>query len=132
MNARILNIIFAVGSSLILISSVLVMENVAWGKFCFAVGTIFFAFCRIKMAYKGDDFRLKRLNRFYFFSVLFLATSSYLQFKGYHFWVVLLLLVAITEFYASVRTSYYEKEIASKKKSPSTSDSLHSDSSLKE
>lgn len=132
MNAKVLNIFFAIGLFLILISSVLVMENVSWGKYCFATGTALFALCRIKMVYKGEDFRLKRLNRFYFMSVLFLAIASYLQFKGYNFWVVLLLLIAILEFYTSVRASYYEKMIASEKEESSTSKNSHPDSSLKE
>lgn len=132
MNLKVLNIIFAFGAFLILVSSVLVMENVLWGKYCFATGTLLFAIFRIKMAYKGDDFRLKRLNRFYFMSVLFLAGASYLQFRGYNFWVVLLLLVAILEFYTSVRASYYEKMIASEKEtSSSASENLQQESSLK-
>jgi len=131
MNTKVYNIIFAVGSFLILISSVLVMENVVWGKYSFATGAVFYAFCRIKMLYKGNDFRMKRLDRFYFLSVLFLAIASYFQFKGYGPWVVLLLLVAIIEFYASVRTSYYEKLIASQKEKLSTSDNPDLDSFTK-
>jgi hypothetical protein len=132
MNLKVLNIVFVLGAFLILVSSVLVMENVLWGKYCFAAGTVLFAIFRIKMTYKGDDFRLKRLNRFYFMSVLFLGIASYLQFKGYNFWVVLLLLVAILEFYTSVRASYYENIIASEKEaSSSASENLQQKSSPK-
>jgi len=109
MNAKILNVIFAIGAVLILVSSVLVMENVVWGKYSFAIGVAFFIISRMKMAYTGSDFRLKRLNRFYFFSAMFLVIASTLQFRSNSSWVVFLLMVAIMEFYTSVRASVYEK-----------------------
>ena len=132
MNVKIMNIIFAIGALLVLVSAVLVMEGVYWGKYSFATGITLFIIGRMNMVYTGKDFRLKRLNRFYFLSSVFLVIASYLQFKGNGSWVVLLLMVAITEFYTSIRSSYYEKsEVSSgeaKSPNPSSSSSSSSDS----
>lgn len=129
MNQKILNIIFAIGATLVLISSVLVMEHVAWGKYVFASGVALFFFSRLKMVYTGPDFRLKRLNRLYFMSSLFLVIASCLQFRAYNAWIVLLLLVAILEFYTSMRASVYEKENQSAAEKNKTDDSFSNESS---
>jgi len=116
MNKKLLNIVFTVGAILVLISSILVMENVVWGKYAFASGVALFFFSRLKMAYSGNDFRLKRLNRLYFFSSLALVVTSCLQFRENGGWIVLLLIVAILEFYISLRVGMYEKSIAEAEK----------------
>jgi len=116
MNTKLLNTVFAIGAMLVLISSVLVMENVVWGKYVFAVGVALFVIARIRMIYTGKDFRLKRLNRLYFMSSLLLVIAACLQFRGNNSWIVLLLIVAITEFYTSARISYYEKNAGAVKK----------------
>lgn len=130
MNAKVTNIIFAIGALLVLVSAVLVMEGIFWGKYSFAAGITLFIISRMKMVYTGKDFRLKRLNRFYFLSSVFLVIASYLQFKGHGSWVVLLLLVAVTEFYTSIRASYYEKSTASSD-NIKPSDSSSSDETLR-
>jgi hypothetical protein len=122
MSKKIVNIVFAIGSVMVLISSVLVMENVVWGKYAFAAGAALFVIGRMKMVYTGDDFRLKRLNRMYFLSSLFLVAVSYMQFKGLRSWVAVLLMVAITEMYTTLRASWYEKAIREKEKAEAEKD----------
>jgi signal transduction histidine kinase len=107
---KIYNVVFMVGALSVLVSSVLVMENVLWGKYVFAVGAAFFIVGRMRSTYEGTDFRLKRLNRLYFISSLFLLAVSYMQFRNIRSWVVVLLMVALTELYAAVRLSWYERE----------------------
>jgi len=121
MNKKLLNAVFTMGAILVLISSVLVMEHVLWGKYCFAVGVALFVICRSRMTYTGNDFRMKRLNRLYFASSLLMVVAAYLQFQNSNSWIVLLLIVAITEFYASMRFSLYEKENARAKESEKSS-----------
>ncbi|MDD4922037.1 MAG: hypothetical protein PHS30_06110 [Bacteroidales bacterium] len=133
MNTKLLNIIFAVGAILILVSSVMVMENILYGKYVFASGVFLFFISRLKMTYSGTDFRLKRLNRLYFLSSLALVIASCLQFRGDNSWIVLLLIVAILEFYTSMRASVYEKsntEAVNMK--DADSDEYSSDQSLKQ
>jgi len=110
------NVLFALGAILVLISSVLVMENVLWGKYLFAAGTAMFIVSRMRSTYEGEDFRLKRLNRLYFLSSLFMLAVSYMQFKGLKSWVAVLLMVALTDLYVAVRISWYEKENKAKEK----------------
>ena len=121
MNKKFLNTVFTIGAILVLISSVLVMEHVFWGKYCFAVGVALFMISRSRMTYTGKDFRMKRLNRLYFLSSMFLAVAAYLQFQNNNSWIVLLLIVAIIEFYTSMRFTFYEKENAQAKESENSS-----------
>lgn len=107
---KVYNVLFMLGAILVLISSVLVMENVLWGKYVFAVGTALFIVSRMRSTYEGEDFRLKRLNRLYFLSSLLMLGISYMQFKGMKSWVAVLLMVALTELYVAIRISWYEKE----------------------
>lgn len=122
MNAKLLNAIFATGAILVLISSVLVMEHVFWGRYAFAAGVVLYSLSRLRMTYTGSDFRLKRLNRLYFLSSMLLVIASYLQFKEAGGWIVLLLIVAILEFYISIRVGAYEKSIAKKEAKKKDSD----------
>jgi len=100
------------GAILILVSSVLVMEakDPTIGKYLFAAGTAMFIVSRMRSTYEGEDFRLKRLNRLYFLSSLFMLGVSYMQFKGMRSWPAVLLMAALTELYVAVRISWYEKE----------------------
>lgn len=107
---KIYNLFFMVGAILILISSVLVMENVLYSKYVFAVGVAMYIVSRMRSTYEGEDFRLKRLNRLYFLSSLFMLGASYMQFKGLNSWVAVLLMSALTELYVAVRFSWYERE----------------------
>jgi hypothetical protein len=111
---KIYNIFFIVGAILILISSVMVMEHVLYSKYVFAVGVAMYIVSRMRSTYQGDDFRLKRLNRLYFLSSLFMLGASYMQFKNLNSWVAVMLMAALTELYVAVRFSWYEKEIKAK------------------
>lgn len=99
---------------MILVSSVLVMEHVAIGKYLFSIGAALYILTKFQQQYTGDDFRLKRLNRNYLINSFLLVGIAYLQFKTLTAWVVLLLLVALLEMYSSLRQSAYEKEIEKK------------------
>jgi len=111
---KIYNIFFIIGATLILISSVLVMEHVLYSKYAFAIGVAMYIISRMRSTYEGDDFRLKRLNRLYFFSALFMLGSSYMQFKNLNSWVAIMLMAALTELYVAIRFSWYEKDIKAK------------------
>ena len=63
---------------------------------------------------------MKRLNRFNFINSILLVVISYLQFKDRNYWVILLLIVAILEMYATFRAEVYEKDIAKKESEPAS------------
>jgi hypothetical protein len=111
---KIYNIFFIIGAILILISSVLVMEHVLYSKYIFAVGVAMYILSRMRSTYEGNDFRLKRLNRLYFLSSLFMLGASYMQFKNLNSWVAIMLMSALTELYVAIRFSWYEKDIKAK------------------
>lgn len=113
---KIYNIFFIVGAILILISSVMVMERVIYSKYVFAVGVAMYIISRMRSTYEGVDFRLKRLNRMYFMSSLFMLGASYMQFKNLNSWVAVMLMAALTELYVAIRLSWYEKENKAKEK----------------
>lgn len=115
MAKKIYNILFFIGALTLLISSVLVMENVTWGKYAFAGGTALYIVSRMRSVYSGTDFRLKRLNRMYLMSAFFMLAASYMQFENMRSWVAVLLMSALTELYTAMRLSWYEKEIAKEK-----------------
>jgi len=114
------SVTFVLGAVLILVSSVLVMEHVQWGKYAFAIGAALYIINRKNQNYEGFDFRLKRLNRFNFINSILLVVISYLQFKDRNYWVILLLIVAILEMYATFRAEVYEKDIAKKESEPAS------------
>lgn len=113
---KIYNIFFMVGAILILISSVMVMEHVLYSKYVFAAGVAMYIVSRMRSTYEGEDFRMKRLNRLYFMSSLFMLGASYMQFKNLNSWVAVMLMAALTELYVAIRISWYDKENKAKEK----------------
>jgi hypothetical protein len=122
MNKRLLSISYVLGTLLLLVSAVLVMEHVRYGTYLFAIGASLVILNKLWNQYRGDDFRLKRLNRYNLFSAILLVGCSYMQFHDMNSWVILLLLVAILELFVSLRTSSYEKAIEAEKKDMPASD----------
>jgi len=109
MNEKVNGFLLATGAVLILISAVLVMESVSIGKYFFAAGSLFYIISRLQMKYNGDNFKIRRLNRFIYISSLLLVGICYLQFHGNNSWIVLLLITAFIELYTTFRVSWYEK-----------------------
>jgi len=102
-------VLLAAGAILVLLSAVLVMEKIGFGKYLFIAGSLFYIIGRILSLYKGEDFRIKRLNRFGYVTSALFAACVYLQFTASNAWVVLLFIIAIIELYSAQRTSSYEK-----------------------
>ncbi|MDD2617716.1 MAG: hypothetical protein PHT87_02845 [Bacteroidales bacterium] len=102
--------LFILAAVLILISSVLVMEHYTWARFSFAAGVVLYIAHRAITAYRGDDFRLKRLNRMFAFNAIVFILAVYLMFKDSKSWVVALLIVAVVELYVALRSASYQKE----------------------
>lgn len=109
MNEKVNGFLLAAGGVLILISSVLVMESVIIGKYFFAAGSLFYIISRLKMKYEGENYKIKRLNRYIYVTSLLLLAICYFQFIGNNSWIVLLMITAIVELYSTLRVSWYEK-----------------------
>ncbi len=104
------DLLFILAAVLILISSVLIMEQHAWARFSFAAGVVLYIAHRAITAYRGSDFRLKRLNRMFAFNAIVLMLAVYLMFKDGKSWVAILLIVAVIELYVAFRSASYQKE----------------------
>lgn len=119
---RLQSIFYVLGTLLLLVSAVLVMEHIRYGTYLFAIGASMVILNKLWNQYRGDDFRLKRMNRYQLFSAILLVGCSYLQFHDQNSWVVLLLIVAVLELFVSFRISAYEKLIETEKKDATPSD----------
>lgn len=106
----IFDILYLLGAVLMIGAIILFMEGVAWAFYSFCAGAVLYLAFHLKHAYRGDDFRLKRLNRLFGFNVILVAGSAYLMYIGNNSFVVLMLLAALLEFYLSWRSDRYSKD----------------------
>lgn len=105
------DILFILSALLMLLGIILTNETeFSWAKWVFCAGGAGYIVYRIKMAYRGDDFRLKRLNRLYGFCGLMVIMTGYLMFIDNNAFIVLMLLVALLEAYLSFRSEQYHKK----------------------
>lgn len=103
--------LYLLSAALMLLGLILHNETALyWPKFVFSAGGAGYMVYRIKMAYRGDDFRLKRLNRLYAFCGALVILSAYLMFIDNNAFILLMLLVALLELYLSFRSESYRKE----------------------
>lgn len=103
------NCLLYAGYLLMIAAVVLVMESVGWGKYLFCAGGGAYLYYRARFAYRGGDFRLRRLNRMYAFGGILVILTAYLMFISNNAWLVLMLLLALMELYVSFRADYYQK-----------------------
>ncbi len=96
-------------SALLMVAAVIVNfeSGFAYGKYLFCAGGLGYIVCRVMSAYKGDDFRLKRLNRLYGFCGILAILAGYLIFTGNNAYIVVLLLLSLLELFLSYRSDYY-------------------------
>ncbi len=103
--------LFVLSALLMLAGIILVNEtSFVWGKYVFCAGGAGYVMYKLRNAYRGEDFRLKRLNRLHGFCGLLIILSAYLMFIGNNGFIVLLLLVAFLEIYLSFRTEHYRRD----------------------
>lgn len=102
--------VFLLACLLLLAAVPMVMEGIPWAEYVFMAGALFYGLSRIHGLYRGEDFRLKRLNRLSLFSLILVLASAYLIHKGEnHSWLVLMLLVALVELLMNLRAAHYQK-----------------------
>ncbi len=120
-------IIMLLGGWLMVVGSGASMLLQSWAAFVFAPGALMFAAIQMRQRYEGTDFTIRRLRRMIIISdVLFLVAAllmlanrfnflpiSYLSYVKYvhNNWIVVLLVAAILQLYASHRiANELEKE----------------------
>ncbi len=103
-------ILYILSALLICLSMVFFMEGVKNAFFFYAAGAVFYLVCHSRMLYRGDDFRLKRLNRIFFLNIILLTGGGYLMFIGNNSFILSVLLLAVLELFLSLRISHYLNE----------------------
>lgn len=109
-NIPLFGVLYVLSALLLCLSMIFFMEGVK-NAFCFYVaGAVFYLVSHGRMLYRGDDFRLKRLNRIFFLNIILLIGGGYLMFIGNNSFILSLLLLAVLELFRSLRISHYLKE----------------------
>ena len=114
MPTKITNFLFIVASTILLISAALyITDNQLVFKiitYSYAISGAIVAVIFLTTLYKGENFRLKRLNIQQVIAALLLPVSSYFFFKQQNEWVGLLLISAFLQIYIVVVRSMEEKK----------------------
>ncbi|MEG0252459.1 MAG: hypothetical protein RSA66_02010 [Muribaculaceae bacterium] len=119
---RILNIIHIIAMLIIACAAILPLLQIQWPplRYVFAVGAIGTLVVRMMMRYKGDNIRLKRLNRMEMVSSLCYMLSAFFMFypgSKLTDWLAFLTAGAVLQVYSSFMISRVEsKERVDKKK----------------
>ncbi len=103
------SVLYAAAALLLCLSIVFFFQGKEWAWYGFVAGGGFYLLYHLKYAYRGDDFRLRRLNRLFAYNVVLLVASGYLMYRGNNTFMVLMLLLAVLEFYRNWRAEWYEK-----------------------
>ena len=102
-------VLYGLSAVLLCLAIVLFFQKVPWAVYLFIAGALGYLACHLKHAYKGGDFRIKRLNRLFVFNVLLLVGSAYLMWNGNNAFMVLMLLLAVLEFFMNWRADWYAR-----------------------
>lgn len=108
------DIFFIVAILAICASVIMYMEGLMVGKYVFIGAGVLYLICRSKSFYRGDDFRMKRLNRLYAFNMVLLICSVWFMYKDIDSWIIGLLIMALVELYVAFRSIRYQKESSKK------------------
>lgn len=106
----IFDVLYLLSAILLCLSIVIFMEGAGNAFYLYVVGAALYLLCHFRTVYRGDDFRLKRLNRIFFFNILLLVGGGYLMFIGNNSFILCMLVIAILEIFLNARTSHYLKE----------------------
>ncbi|MDR2843666.1 MAG: transmembrane protein 268 [Candidatus Symbiothrix sp.] len=110
MNSKVKDYLFYFFSALLLLSAVLHINGWSFTPYIYAFASLGLATLFLANPYKGDNFRLKRLNIQRAIAALMLPVSAWLLYKKMNEWVVCLLVSAILQTYVIFIRDYEEKK----------------------
>jgi len=96
--------------SILLISALLRITEWSFVPYLYALACVGMAALFLLSPYKGENFRLKRLNIQQAIAALLLPVSAFFMYKGMNEWVVCLLVSAILQIYVIFVGDYEEKK----------------------
>ena len=96
--------------TLLLVSAILYITGWAFVPYVYGIACVGTAILFLLHPYKGDNFRLKRLNIQQAMAALLLPVSAYLMYLNRNEWIVCLLVSAILQTYVIFVRDYEEKK----------------------
>jgi hypothetical protein len=118
MPAKFINFLFIIASSILLVSAALYITEDRWVPvtviyYAYAISGAVVAVIFLSNLYKGQNFRLKRLNIQQMIAAALLPVSSYFMFKRQNEWFVFLLVSAVLQIYIVIVKNIEEKKESS-------------------
>ena len=114
MPSKLTNLLFIAASTILTISAALyISENplvIIIRNWAYAFSGAIIAAIYLSNLYKGENFRLKRMNIQQVIAALLLPVSSYFMFNNQNEWFVLLLVSAFLQIYIVIVKSSEEKK----------------------
>jgi membrane protease YdiL (CAAX protease family) len=104
------NYLFGFFGLLLLLSALLYPTDWAFVPYAYAAASVGVAALFLLHPYKGDHFRLKRLNIQQAIAALLLPVSAYFMFRRMNEWIVCLLVSALLQTYVAFVREYEEKK----------------------
>ncbi|MCL1937365.1 MAG: hypothetical protein FWF52_03090 [Candidatus Azobacteroides sp.] len=110
MSRRFKDYLFGMCGILLLFSAIFYIAGWKFIPYIYTVSGVGLAVIFLASPYKGDNFRLKRLNIQQAIAALLLPISSYWMFKNRNEWIICLLISAILQLYVIFVREYEEKK----------------------
>jgi hypothetical protein len=104
------NLFFCFFGLLLILGAVLYSTAWAFVPYVYTAASVAIAVFFLSHPYKGDNFRLKRLNIQQAIAALLLPVSAYFMFRRMNEWVVCLLVSALLQIYIVFVREYEEKK----------------------
>lgn len=102
-NKCLYDILFALAAFFILTGAVINLYYPQYAPYIFSVGVALLIIVRINTMYKGNDFRLKRLQNMQIIATLLYIPVAYFMFVQSKVWVAILTAAAVMELVTSFR-----------------------------
>jgi hypothetical protein len=110
MSSKTKDYLYYICGILLLLSAIFYMQKWNFVPYIYAIASAGIAVVLLTSPYKGENFRLKRLNMQQAIAALLLPVSSFLMFKGLNEWFVCLLVSAVLQLYIVFVRDYEEKK----------------------
>ena len=104
------NYLFYLFGTLLIVSAILYVTDWMFVPYVYGIASVGTAVLFLLHPYKGDNFRLKRLNIQQAITALMLPVSAYLMYINRNEWIVCLLVSAILQTYVIFVRDYEEKK----------------------
>jgi len=110
MNKRIKDYLFYFSAILLLFAAALYLTEWAFIPYLYAAASVGVAFCYLSSPYRGNNFRLKRLNIQQAIAAILLPVSAFFMIKKQNEWFLFLAISAVLQLYIVIVKNHEEKK----------------------